>query len=73
MHQEPRSTTSELMANPVQSTGVGSSSGVRTDTKWSRKPNELLNVKSLGEINYLLALFDVDDNAFMTSLSVVSD
>ena len=49
--QEPRSTTTELMAHPDR--GMASASGVRTDTKRSKKPRELLNVKSLGEINHV--------------------
>ena len=38
---ERRSTTTELMANPVQSTDAGSASGVSTDPKRNRKPHAL--------------------------------
>ena len=60
------------MASTVQSTGAGSACGVRTDTKRSRKLRELLNVKSLGEIKYVLDISDPDVNAYMTSVSAVS-
>ena len=46
--------------------------GVRTDTKRSRKPRGLLNVKSLGKINHVLDISDADINACMTSMNAVS-
>ena len=70
VEKEPRSTTTELMANPVQSTGAGSAS---PDTKRNRKPRKLLNVKSLGEINPVLDISDAYVNACMTHMSAVRE
>ena len=61
------------MANPVQLTGLGFASGVRTDSKRNRKPRKLLNVKSLGKINHVLDISDADVNECMTSVNVVSE
>ena len=44
VEQKPRSTTTKLIFHPVQLTGGGSASGVRTDTNRSRKTRELLNI-----------------------------
>ena len=46
---------------------------LRTDSKRSRNPSKLLNVKSLGEINNVLDIADAGVNTCMTSLSAVTE